>query len=291
VEDLAYSRSLLEAAVSQATTAQQQARASALLSGFEYYEASVLSYPLFRQLETPTGSEEALDQLEKVLAREACEPDAMAQKRLALIEAFEQDPILVQVIRGPQDQAMSWTGTENAAYISYLLTHEPLRAALVQRMQSLASGADSSPIQAAAQRLLAHSHASKELLYSDASGYEAQTPDGKQCMEVAIEAVPHVIFAEASYYTPLLNSSTSMLTMEVSFLNAAGEVLATLQSEIKFCSYTEGRKATVRVCDEVRADIRTDVARIQLVIHHWGLAAPKKLLIDHIALHGIYCQD
>lgn len=88
-EDVTVSRQLLEQVVSEAKTDEQQTRAELLLRSFEYYEASVLSYPRIDAIDPPETEEEALGLLNDVI-----QSVEMAEKRTRLLEEFEGDPIL-----------------------------------------------------------------------------------------------------------------------------------------------------------------------------------------------------
>jgi len=164
VEDLETSRALLEAVVQKAGTPQQKARAEKLLRGFELYEASVLSYPVSRHLEIPGDSQEAAALLDELLLREAKGPAAYAQKRMALIDEFESDPILIQVIRGPQDQGMRWSGEDNLAFLVRWISGEPANSPVRQHLQTVVDReGSSSKLGEIAQYLLSYEGVYKPL--------------------------------------------------------------------------------------------------------------------------------
>ena len=90
-EDLAKSRTWLEAALAKAETEQQKARAAYLLKAFEYYEASSLSFiDELRASGSPVASEDEalaiMSTLEKYIK--------MKDRRWELVDEFESDPVL-----------------------------------------------------------------------------------------------------------------------------------------------------------------------------------------------------
>lgn len=95
--DVARSRDLLELAVAGAVTPQQRARAEALLKGFAYYEASVLSYP--KDVPAPSTSAEAIEQLAEV-ERSWQTRRAWASQRPQIWLRLSQDPLLKHPLNG-----------------------------------------------------------------------------------------------------------------------------------------------------------------------------------------------
>ncbi|MBP1990671.1 DUF4838 domain-containing protein [Paenibacillus eucommiae] len=88
-EEMTESKELLEAALAHAGTHKQQIRAQMLLNAFEYYESCVLSYP--KTIAPITDASTALSLLQHGAITRKVE---LAQKRLQLAEALDNDPIL-----------------------------------------------------------------------------------------------------------------------------------------------------------------------------------------------------
>jgi len=126
-EMIARSRKLLEAAVSQAATEDQKARAQLLLRAFEYYEASAYAYrgarrPRGRSIRTEA---DALDVLS-----DAVRTIGMAHKRVALVKAFEKHSVLVHPLppgRYGLLSASSWGVSDFWAVYSWVETSQAVR--------------------------------------------------------------------------------------------------------------------------------------------------------------------
>ncbi|RAV13319.1 DUF4838 domain-containing protein [Paenibacillus contaminans] len=119
-EDITESRRLLEQAVIKAQTSKQKKRAEQLLRGFEFYEASALSYPRTGAVAAPTNGTEALVMLDDIkLSFE------MVKKRFVLPSEFEGDPIL-NIPLAPPKNGGTWDGIQTAlitALQSYIAAH------------------------------------------------------------------------------------------------------------------------------------------------------------------------
>lgn len=109
-EELARCRRWLEEAVAKAQTDKQRARGELLLKAFEYYEATALAYPRTTDVGiAPRTEEEALARLDTEFI-----PVVMAEKRLRLVQEFEDDPVLVMPLPPSRYSALmgSWWGTD-----------------------------------------------------------------------------------------------------------------------------------------------------------------------------------
>lgn len=98
-DEMVKSRRLLSNVVRLAQTVEQRKRANLMMKAFEYYEASVISYSL-------------RDKCSGVMAwlpGKDCEVfRAMKGKRLKLVNAYEQDPLLVHPLRFDQRNILQW---------------------------------------------------------------------------------------------------------------------------------------------------------------------------------------
>lgn len=96
-EDVILSRNLLESVVSKTVTEDQKKRASMILRAFEYYEASVISYLGLVKKKPWAGKND--DFFEE-----------MNEKRLRLVNEFENDPVLIHPVRfdKPQYKHLRW---------------------------------------------------------------------------------------------------------------------------------------------------------------------------------------
>ncbi|MCD9023812.1 DUF4838 domain-containing protein [Cohnella silvisoli] len=114
-EDLSLSRNLMEQVVEHAGTNAQITRAQKLLSTFEYYEASSLSYMRKSKIAAPTSLQQALDMLTELsVAME------MADKQTELNLASKSDPILY-LTSNPIKGTFGWNGTQPGLFSSLLL--------------------------------------------------------------------------------------------------------------------------------------------------------------------------
>ncbi|MBP1992515.1 DUF4838 domain-containing protein [Paenibacillus eucommiae] len=89
LEDMAESRRLLELVVAHAGGGKQKTRAELILRAFEFYEASVISYPRKGPFTIPANEQDALNMLAEI--KESYE---MAKKRRVLADEFSGNPIL-----------------------------------------------------------------------------------------------------------------------------------------------------------------------------------------------------
>jgi hypothetical protein len=88
-EDIEKSRRLLESTIEKTETPEQKERAQLILKAFEYYEASVVAYlGLVRKVTKPGKDKKYYEE--------------MNQKRLQLVNEFENDPVLVHPLRFDQ---------------------------------------------------------------------------------------------------------------------------------------------------------------------------------------------
>jgi len=110
--EIAQSRTWLETAVTKAAqsgTAAQLKRAQTLLKAFEYYEASVLTFPgNLEPAATLTSASAAIDLLDGMVTRLA-----LSEKRRDMVKAFKSDNIL-SIYWEPEEYGMMWSGIQSA---------------------------------------------------------------------------------------------------------------------------------------------------------------------------------
>jgi len=120
---LAAARTHIDAVLAHPGSTAQQARAQRLARGFDYYEASALSFP--RTIVPPSTSAAALEILEDLEANWAVRREAAAARRTMLVE-FESDPILRQPLNA-FNYGLAWTGWNRDEFwrlVDHLTTHE-----------------------------------------------------------------------------------------------------------------------------------------------------------------------
>ncbi|MCU6710559.1 DUF4838 domain-containing protein [Paenibacillus sp. J5C_2022] len=123
--DMAYSRQLLEQVVDKAETGQQQARADMLMKSFEYYEASVLSYP--RPADIPADAAAAIALMENA-ADTVGQKLQLAGKRIELLDEFQANPALIHRFDARRYNQLVWSGwnvQEYWALVDYMREREP----------------------------------------------------------------------------------------------------------------------------------------------------------------------
>lgn len=105
-DEISHSRTLLEAVVAKAKTAEQKARADMLFRAFLYYEASTISYAgLKKQGALMTSRPEAVAS-EETTTEEYYRN--FAAKRRTLTDEFQQDPVLAHPLRFDRYNTLRW---------------------------------------------------------------------------------------------------------------------------------------------------------------------------------------
>jgi hypothetical protein len=139
-KDIADSRRLLESAAAKAATEPQKARARILLQAFDYYEASVLSYP--RPQPSPTSSARALSMLDQV-ERDLISGEAMRQTRFSFIERHRSDPMLALPL-DPNAYSPAWSAWSPETFwrlADYIRTRERKGGPVRKRIDAMAQNA------------------------------------------------------------------------------------------------------------------------------------------------------
>ncbi|TMV45776.1 DUF4838 domain-containing protein [Paenibacillus mesophilus] len=150
--EIADSRALLESVAAKAQTAPQKARANLLLRAFEYYEASALSYP--KDTAAPADSASALAMLDE-MDRTLGTKQLMLQKRLDLVDAFKNDPVLVHYL-DPRTYSLTWPLWNAKTYwdmAGYLERNEPNGGPVTDQVAALAAGGTSPQMKSFARLL------------------------------------------------------------------------------------------------------------------------------------------
>jgi len=126
LDEIAQSREWLEAAVAHAQTDEQRARASLLLRGFEYYEASAIAYPRRRPAPELSSEENALAWLDDIARRAEM---AVARRRMSA-EEFEGHPFLhhcFQIDRYPMISGQDWAARDLWTLFDWAARSEAVR--------------------------------------------------------------------------------------------------------------------------------------------------------------------
>ncbi|WP_156826166.1 DUF4838 domain-containing protein [Paenibacillus terrigena] len=142
-EEMKEMRSLLESVVARTETAQQKSRAMILMKQFEYYEASVLSYP--RAIQQPVDTNTAMNLLDHVLSGRT-QAD-YARKKQDLIEQYRTDPnhALLEHMTGSvmtQEEQQENSFVEFSLVVDYLNTYETKGGPVYDMLIQSAAGQD-----------------------------------------------------------------------------------------------------------------------------------------------------
>ncbi|WP_391572524.1 DUF4838 domain-containing protein, partial [Cohnella sp.] len=267
-QEMEDSRSLLESVLAKAVTPQQKARAEMLFKQFEYYEASALSYP---KKETAPETEQAALQMLELGASSQVKAD-YAAKRLALVDAYKNDPLLHHQV-DPYWDKLIWSGWSPSlvwGVTDYVKRHEPTGGAVRERIAMMASGEDAAEkeyaelllnvlagttvnanpsfetgtTQAQAwdtwvmnygefKRLEEPAHA----LTGDASIYIHNFYYGDLSQTVPVK--PGLITAKLSYFVTKQTQTVGDTWLQLDFLDEQGAVLDTIKSNQQ--AYSSGR--------------------------------------------------
>jgi hypothetical protein len=143
-EEIEDSRQWLEAAFSMAQTDKQRARAAIILKAFEYFEASAWSYP--QQTDPPADQIEALALLEHASGT-FTERLLMGEKRLALLDEFKDDPVLIHMSNANSKSTLVWSGYNLDEFwhlADYMRQYEPSGGPVTSKTLDLSAGFDPS---------------------------------------------------------------------------------------------------------------------------------------------------
>jgi hypothetical protein len=281
-EEIAESRRLLESVLAKAVTAQQKARATILLKEFGYYEASALSYP--KDVAKPTDAASALAMLDRIGSTLETRL-AMAQTRLALVDQFKQDPVLIHPLE-PASQRLVWTGWNNHEFwgLADYLQQEPAGGPVHLKIADLTHSASSPYMREYAVLLQnvsstlfpAGRNASFEegITAAPPWGYWIQhygtisrTQDGTAHSGVAslvmagldrggpyqvINVNPGLFAARVFYYSPAGTTTPSTIQLRFNLMDANGKVLADINGpDRKLISDTAGTWASVDILENI----------------------------------------
>jgi len=148
-DEIAQSREWLEAAVANAQTQEQRARANLLMRGFEYYEASAVSYPRQRPAPELATEEQALAWLDDIALRSEM---AVARRRMSA-EEFEGHPFLqhcFHIDRYPMISGQDWAARDLWTLFDWAARSEAVRA----RIEELTAEGQPAGVRIHAQTML-----------------------------------------------------------------------------------------------------------------------------------------
>lgn len=143
-DEIAENRQWLEAAVALAQTDKQRARANIILKAFEYFEASVWSYP--RPAAPPSDGDEALEMLAHASGT-FTERRLMGERRLALLDEFKTDPVLIHMSNASSKSTLVWSGYNVSEFwhlVTYMRDQEPLGGPVTSKTLELSTSLEPS---------------------------------------------------------------------------------------------------------------------------------------------------
>ncbi|RAV21668.1 hypothetical protein DQG23_10475 [Paenibacillus contaminans] len=298
--DIAQSRILLEAVVNKAATAKQKKRAADLLRAFEYYEASVLSYPEEKIVPHPVNETEAGTLVQSVVLKMK-----YAEKRRALVEQFAGDIVLRhnfspyygygQTLGG---YGRIWTGMTSGeldAIVSWL-EQEGSGGAVHSLLQQLADDGAVFAIQNSVRLALSlsqakenMSHESAEAIPEGADLWDFWLADGiamhrsdeaarrgsysvvakgvKQGgMYQSLAAQPGVYGMYAAYYTPPGQSGKGTIRLQFELYDSQGNEIEVIKPYLgeKHAAQTAGRWSNIHWAGELSEGVESVTVKIIL---------------------------
>ncbi|BBH24226.1 hypothetical protein Back11_55710 [Paenibacillus baekrokdamisoli] len=163
-DDMAKSRRLMEKVVLHAETDAQKKRAHLLMSTFEYYEDSVLSYMRTNSILCPTNNQEVAE-----LLFDSSRTVSIAKRRLQGLKVPQVDPILVS----PSDLfsfdgVWIWRGTERALSpcLAQWLKHTSDPEEFIQQLKLYGNGEEQTDLRDYARFMLAELDQGENLLHN-----------------------------------------------------------------------------------------------------------------------------
>ncbi|TMV44689.1 DUF4838 domain-containing protein [Paenibacillus mesophilus] len=316
-QDMVLSRGWLEAAVANAQTAAQLKRAQMLLDQFEYYEASVFSYP--RNLDIPpvASAAEGLDWLDRYV-----DSLQLADSRLTLVQSFNSDPWLIQgYLPTTWNYNTVWSGFNDRMLhaLAAWVASEPAGGIVrTQIQQQIASAGTSAKVRNYLKLIVAeasgtapiNTNASFEtgtVTSAPPFGYWKQPPVTSEVIQrttaaahtgsystemkgittfgavTLITSVTAGVYGvTADYYTlPDSISGTGSVYMTASLLDANNKTLSTFRTDRRIAADTSGDWATLAWVGDIPAQINgVPVAKLSLVLYANAFNQGESLYVD-----------
>ncbi|MCU6710591.1 DUF4838 domain-containing protein [Paenibacillus sp. J5C_2022] len=316
-EDIATSRGLLEAVVAKAGTVQQQKRAELILRAFEYYEASVLSFPSIGQV--PANETEALQLLDDSLAFQ--EKLHFAEKRLQLVGEFAEDPFLKHPWSPTKEKNLMWSGWNPNFFwhiIEYMRQQEPSGGPVSNQVSYLEVNGETPEVKNYASMLLnvmngqfLNANSSFEAGTDAASGWDEtilnfgtferienpqHVSSGNASVYVhnfyygslhqTLPVQPGLITSKFDYFVTQDTNSVGTIFITLNYLDAEGNVLSSVKSESRAFAAVKGVWDQVRIIDMVPDDIDgKTVAQVKLAVTVNGFFEGGTLYLDDFELY------
>ncbi|MBP1996122.1 DUF4838 domain-containing protein [Paenibacillus eucommiae] len=319
VSDVTYSRGVLETVEVLAVTDEQKARAHLLMQAFEYYEASVLSYP--QPTKPLPDANSAITLLDEIIGS-IDERVQMAEKRFTLLTQFATDPVLFQPLGPMQFSLLSWSGwsaPEFWSFVEYMNEHEaaggPLRTHVTQLaathayadmlLQALgATNAVQNPsfatgtgTEAPPWELLNRSTANRFVERSEYTGFSDSVSmkvygEGWGGPSQVIDVEPGLFSTSFRYHIPLGTNSDGNIQWGIDLLNEQGTWLNynSVRSPVVDLADAEGAWLEAHLYGEIPDTINGEPVRKARLIVLVDNNAPIELYIDDVEFYSISKQ-
>ncbi|TMV48445.1 DUF4838 domain-containing protein [Paenibacillus mesophilus] len=311
-EDVAESRRLITSVVSKAGSEVQQKRARLFGRMFEYYEASILSYP--RNVDRPENTAAALAMLDRVT--QGVEP---AKERHQLIQEFSSDPAL----KFPTLPVANWSGRNAYEFwnlVDYMAQFEPEGGPLTNKVRELAGDSNLPLQQREVVQLLKQINEGKAPNLMQNASFEQGAKDappwirwvtsggpmervegvartGEASLLVNhlvrggpyqfLSAKPGLLASRVYYYTPPGTETQGTIQLFYQVLNANGSALLTFNQEFVPLSSTAGEWSSLVLLEEIPETVKGyQVDRIQAFIIV-DSAEDAKVYIDDAVVHQL----
>ncbi|WP_409345026.1 hypothetical protein [Paenibacillus sp. MBLB4367] len=292
-EEMSACRNLLELTVMHAATDKQKSRAQLLLNAFDYYEASVLSYP--RNAQPVTDARTALSMLQDGSIARRVE---QAQERVKIAEKLQIDPILKHPIDIYGCLAYGlriWSGWNSSQFWSlaeYMREREQAGGPVRERVKELAEDEASGNMKEYAQLLQNATSGSSPLFAFDAgrqveaSAAENGAADaGTLLASDALTLSRGLIAGRAKCYAP---EGTTKGTVELILrgLNSQGEAVVELRSAVLSLAAAAGGWSSLDILEDASqsADLAS-VTQMQVVVKTGNYAPGQSVKLGRLEIY------
>ncbi len=330
LDDVEESRQLMEAVVAKAHTPQQQKRAEILMRAFEYYEASVLSYPDNKPYEPIESAAEGVAALNKMITKLE-----KAEQRLKMVDDFAGDEILQHPFT-PAEGGMAWSGVNSNEVMALVewMKDEPANGEVRSLAEQLAENEVSDYARNYVKLVLALVN-NAETLTENASletGLNGQVMDdappwwywlefgqdennmhrtvdiaftGSHSLETIgvklggpvqeVEIQPGYHGMSVYYYTPAGTNTNGKILIGMNLLDANNQWLGSMGTETKAVGDNAGRWSITEWVGQIPEQIHgVPVRKAQIIVQIRDFAGTEKLYVDDInffRLDGPYTSE
>jgi len=262
-DEMAESKKRLEAAVYYAETDVQKARAQMLLTAFEYYELSVLSYP--RTCPPLADAAEALAMLADGAITRRVE---LAKQRMQVVEKLKADPLLKHS-RDPEQYAaygLVWSGWNAQQFwrlADFVKNGGQAGKQVHERIKELSESAEAVPMRQFSGLLLQAVTGTLPILVyaAQANGLISDHGDEGACIASQHVSIKTGLLAGRAYYRCRLGAAEGVARMTVSFLDSEDQSLFEIHAEKRKIAAAAENWSSFEILEDI--SVALDVSRIK----------------------------